>query len=108
LEEDEDEFVSSDGEDMKWEDWFQGEGQNPHASIISDPARATPLERRWLAAMSDGKDPEIATRFEQINQYFDGKCTDDEILYRAKISRKKLREVLHHYEYFLQTFLHPS
>ncbi|GBE88319.1 predicted protein [Sparassis crispa] len=107
-EEDEDEFVSSGTEDLKWEDWFHGEGRNPHASMIYDPARATPLERRWLAAMSDGKDTDIARRFEQINQYFDGKCTDDEILFRAEISRKQLREVLHHYEEYLQTFLHPS
>ncbi|RDB26023.1 Nitrogen permease regulator 3 [Hypsizygus marmoreus] len=94
-------------------------------SMISDPGRATPMQRRWLAAMSDGKEPQIAKRFQLINQYFDGKRTDDEILYRAEISRKQLREVLHHYEeyvntiflslvrhtnnrYQLQTFLHPS
>lgn len=67
----------------------------------------------------------------RINQYFDGKKTDDEILFRAEISRKQLREVLHHYDEYvcilfsplprdtnlknslfsvekLQTFLHPS
>lgn len=77
-------------------------------SMISDPGRATPLQRRWLAAMSEGKDPYIAKRFQLINQYFDGKKSDDEILYRAEISRKQLREVLHHYEEYLQTFLHPS
>jgi len=33
-------------------------------SIISDPGKATPLERRWLAAMSVGKEPEIERRFE--------------------------------------------
>ncbi len=36
-----------------------------------------------------------------IHQYFDGKCSDDEILYRAEISRKQLREVLHHYEEYV-------
>jgi len=77
-------------------------------SMISDPGTASPLERRWLAAMSEGKDEHIARRFELINQYFDGKRTDDEILYRAEISRKQLREVLHHYEEYLQTFLHPA
>lgn len=44
----------------------------------------------------------------RINQYFDGKKSDDEILFRAEITRKQLREVLHHYEEYLQTFLHPS
>ncbi|EGN98979.1 hypothetical protein SERLA73DRAFT_90104 [Serpula lacrymans var. lacrymans S7.3] len=81
---------------------------NVWPSMISDPGMATPLERRWLAAMSEGKEEYIARRFEKINQYFDGKKTDDEILFRAEISRKQLREVLHHYEEYLQTFLHPS
>lgn len=37
----------------------------------------------------------------RINQYFDGKKSDDEILYRAEISKKQLREVLHHYEEYV-------
>ncbi|TFK28214.1 hypothetical protein FA15DRAFT_665708 [Coprinopsis marcescibilis] len=77
-------------------------------SMISDPGRATPLQRCWLSAMSEGKDPLIAKRFELINQYFDGKRSDDEILFRAEISRRELREVLHAYDPYLQTFLHPS
>ncbi|KAJ4475492.1 nitrogen permease regulator of amino acid transport activity 3-domain-containing protein [Lentinula aciculospora] len=77
-------------------------------SMIKDPGRATPLQRRWLNVMSLGKDQILTRRFELINQYFDGKTTDDEILYRAEITRKQLREVLHHYEEFLQTFLGPS
>ncbi|KAG6894711.1 hypothetical protein C0992_005016 [Termitomyces sp. T32_za158] len=70
-------------------------------SMISDPGRATLLQRRWLAAMSEGKDPVIAKRFQLINQYFDGKRCDDEILCRAEITRKQLREVLHHYEEYV-------
>ncbi|KAF8150632.1 nitrogen permease regulator of amino acid transport activity 3-domain-containing protein [Crassisporium funariophilum] len=77
-------------------------------SMINDPGKATPMQRRWLSAMSEGKESSIAKRFELINQYFDGRKSDDEILYRAEISRKQLREVLHHYEEYLQTFLHPS
>ncbi|KAF7965810.1 hypothetical protein HWV62_41741 [Athelia sp. TMB] len=77
-------------------------------TMISDPGRATPLQRKWLSAMSEDKEEHIAKRFDQINQYFDGKRTDDEILHRAEITRKQLREVLHHYEEYLQTFLHPS
>lgn len=34
-------------------------------TMINDPGRATPLERRWLSAMSEGKEPRIAQRFEQ-------------------------------------------
>jgi len=77
-------------------------------SMINDPGKATPMQRRWLSAMSEGIEPAIAKRFERINQYFDGKRSDDEILYRADISRRQLREVLHHYDEYLQTFLHSS
>ena len=94
-------------------------------SIIPDPGRATPRERRWLSKMSEGKSSWIAKRFEtqvflghfnrsfsdahsSIHQYFDGKCTDDEILYHADISRKQLREVLHHYDEYVSVFFHSS
>lgn len=100
-------FTTDSNEDGTDESVWNTEEDHLQPSMISDPARATPLQRRWLAAMSEGKKPEIAKRFQRINQYFDGKKTDDEILYRAKISRKQLREVLHHYEEYLQTFLHP-
>ncbi|KAJ7274544.1 nitrogen permease regulator of amino acid transport activity 3-domain-containing protein [Mycena haematopus] len=83
-------------------------GEDDEASMINDPGRATTLQRRWLSAMSDGKDPALVRRFEQISQYFDGRRSDDEILYRAEISRRELREILHHYDEYLQTFLHPS
>ncbi|KAL0573407.1 Nitrogen permease regulator 3 [Marasmius crinis-equi] len=96
---------SSDGrEDSGWE---TGDDER-YSSIIIDPGRATPLQRRWLSGMSVGKDHQIARRFELINQYFDGRRTDDEILYKAEITRRQLREVLHHYDEYLQTFLHPS
>ncbi|KAI0767975.1 nitrogen permease regulator of amino acid transport activity 3-domain-containing protein [Irpex lacteus] len=78
------------------------------ATVIPDPGRANAVERLWLSAMSEDKAPYIARRFEHICQYFDGKCSDDEILFKADISRKQLREVLHHYDEYLQTFLHPS
>jgi hypothetical protein len=89
-------------------------------SMISDPGTASPLERKWLAAMSEGKDEYIARRFAlsvcklppytstdtsiRINQYFDGKRTDDEILCTAEISRKQLRVVLHHYDEYVRAF----
>ena len=34
-------------------------------TLISDPGTASPLERRWLAAMSEGKEEHITRRFEQ-------------------------------------------
>ncbi|KAF7316927.1 hypothetical protein HMN09_00426900 [Mycena chlorophos] len=86
----------------------EGSDDEDEASIISDPGRATPLQRRWLSAMSEGKDPNLKRHFEQIIQYFDGKRTDDEILYRADMTRRELREVLHAYSEYLLVFLHPS
>lgn len=40
----------------------------------------------------------------RINQFFDGKCTDDEILYRADIKRRQLREVLQQYDKYVGVF----
>ena len=37
----------------------------------------------------------------RINQYFDGKRSDDEIMHLAEITRKQLREVLQQYEEFV-------
>lgn len=34
-------------------------------SMISDPGQATPMQRRWLSAMSEGKELTIARRFER-------------------------------------------
>ncbi|KAF8525938.1 nitrogen permease regulator of amino acid transport activity 3-domain-containing protein [Hysterangium stoloniferum] len=67
------------------------------SSLISNPERATPKESRWLKGMTFGKNPAVAKRFENIHKFFDGKMTVDEILYKAEISRKELREVLHHF-----------
>lgn len=38
----------------------------------------------------------------RINQYFNGRCTDDEILFKADITRKQLREILHQYEEYVR------
>jgi len=84
------------------------EDDDNQTSILADPGRATAVQREWLQAMSEGKDELVSRRFDLINQYFDGRCTDDEILFRAEISRRQLREVLHVYDEYLQTFLHPS
>lgn len=109
LEDAEDVFDDMSEEDSGEENVGWGSSEDTlEPSMISDPGTASPLERKWLAAMSEGKDEYIARRFALINQYFDGKRTDDEILYTAEISRKQLREVLHHYEEYLQTFLHPA
>ncbi|KDQ56990.1 hypothetical protein JAAARDRAFT_131616 [Jaapia argillacea MUCL 33604] len=103
---DEDDDGEKGSEEAEEDDDDAEDDESP--SLISDPGRAAPLERSWLAVMSEGKEDHIRMRFERINQYFDGKKTDDEILYRAEISRRQLREVLHHYDEHLQTFLHPS
>ncbi|CAE6533167.1 unnamed protein product [Rhizoctonia solani] len=75
--------------------------------IIAEPAEATQLEMRWMEAMIEGKDPGISQRFHRIRKYFDGKVTADEILYREDITRRELREVIHHFDAYLIVFLHP-
>jgi hypothetical protein len=122
---DEDEEESSDGveaasrgEEEEQEEQEEQVDDN-ETSILADPGRATAAQRRWLQAMSEGKDELVTRRFDQfvtqhvytgdwtdgvvhrINQYFDGKCTDDEILFRAEISRRQLREVLHVYDEYV-------
>jgi len=77
------------------------EDDNNETSILADPGRATFVQRQWLQGMSEGKDEMVVRRFDQINQYFDGKCTDEEILFRAEISRRQLREVLHVYDEYV-------
>ena len=58
---DEDQEVASlDTDEARAQAWDEA-----RPSTIADPARATALEREWLAAMSDGKDASIARRFEQ-------------------------------------------
>jgi nitrogen permease regulator 3-like protein len=53
--------AASPGED----DEMEGEDDNNGTSILTDPGRATPLQRRWLQAMSEGKDELVARRFDQ-------------------------------------------
>ena len=113
------------GDDIEDDEDSEDEDDPDVPSIIPDPGRATPKERRWLTKMSEGKSPWIVKRFEtqvslgvhvvrfltlcySIHQYFDGKCTDDEILYHADISRKQLREVLHHYDEYVSVSFHSS
>lgn len=66
--------MSSGAEDVA--DWYRGYGDdnNPYSSMITDPARASRLERRWLTAMSEGKDPYIAARFERCAHDMLGLC----------------------------------
>jgi hypothetical protein len=58
-------------EEEEWEEqrdeyvnWDNREN-NLLPTMINDPGRATPLQRRWLSAMSEGKDALVAKRFEQ-------------------------------------------
>jgi len=53
-EEDEKEFVNRDNKETYL-----------RPTMIDDPGRATPLQRQWLSAMSEGKDASLARRFEQ-------------------------------------------
>ena len=42
------------------------EGDDNETSILADPGRATAVQRRWLQAMSEGKDELVTRRFDQF------------------------------------------
>jgi len=52
------------GYDVEDEEDSEDEDDPNFPSIIPDPGRATPRERRWLTKMSEGKSSWIAKRFE--------------------------------------------
>lgn len=52
-------------DDSQEEDIYEGEENNDYPSMITEPARATPLQRRWIAAMSDGKPEGVRRQFER-------------------------------------------
>jgi hypothetical protein len=59
--EDEKEADDSDEADVGW----GSKEDTLWPSMISDPGRATPLQRKWLSAMSEDKEEYITSRFEQ-------------------------------------------
>jgi len=61
-EDEEDDYEGDDIEDE--EEDSEDEDDENVPSIISDPGRATPKERRWLTKMSEGKSSWVAKRFE--------------------------------------------
>ena len=52
------------GDDVEDDEDSEDEDDPSVPSIIPDPGRATPRERRWLTKMSEGKSPWIVKRFE--------------------------------------------
>lgn len=52
------------GDDVELDEESDDENDPNLPSIIPDPGRATPRERRWLTKMSEGKSSWIAKRFE--------------------------------------------
>lgn len=121
LEEEDEEDWAEDDDDDEHEGGVDGDGEGEGDAlweedartgqtgsvIIAQPGEATQLQMRWMEAMAEGKDPGIAQRFHKLRKYFDGKVTADEILYREDITRRELREVIHHFDAFLIVFLHP-
>jgi nitrogen permease regulator 3-like protein len=47
------------------DDEMDDEDDDNETSILADPGRATSLQRRWLQAMSEGKDELVVRRFDQ-------------------------------------------
>ena len=62
--EDDDGEDDVEGDDVERDEDSEDEDDPNVPSIIPDPGRATPKERRWLTKMSEGKSPWISKRFE--------------------------------------------
>lgn len=51
---------------MEDNDEMEEDSEDRETSILADPGRATSAQRRWLQAMSEGKDENVARRFDQF------------------------------------------
>jgi len=56
----------ADAQSRREEDDDGEEDDDNETSILADPGRATAVQRRWLQAMSEGKDELVARRFDQF------------------------------------------
>ena len=54
-----------------------------------------------LALRFAERNAQLLCKLDRINQFFDGKRTDDEIMFLAEITRRQLREVLQQYDDFV-------
>ncbi len=50
---------------MEDNDEMEEDCEDTETSILADPGRATSVQRRWLQAMSEGKDEHVTRRFDQ-------------------------------------------
>ena len=67
-EEEEEEVVPAEAEvvhRMEDNDEMEDDYEGTETSILADPGRATSVQRRWLQAMSEGKDEQVTKRFDQ-------------------------------------------
>ncbi|KAK9766400.1 Nitrogen permease regulator 3 [Basidiobolus ranarum] len=76
-------------------------------SLISGSEQATDVERDWLKRLASSQPREVASLFQRLTQYFDGKHHVEEIMYRENLSRKEFKLILNRYQEYLVTVLHP-
>lgn len=57
-------FISSNSEPDEDDSGWDTTEDHVGPSMINDPGKATPMQRQWLSAMSEGIEPAIAKRFE--------------------------------------------
>jgi len=65
-EEEEESAESAEVASCREEEEEDDEDDDNETSILADPARATAVQRRWLQAMSEGKDELVTRRFDQF------------------------------------------
>ncbi|QRV84333.1 cutinase [Ceratobasidium sp. AG-Ba] len=111
--------VSEEALEEEEEDWddenydedeggVDGDGEGGGDALWEEDASIGEIGNALDGSMAEGKDPGVAQKFHRLRKYFDGKVTADEILYREDITRRELREVIHHFDAYLIQFLHPE
>lgn len=75
-------------------------------SIISDPATATSLERKWIDKITEDKPRHMVSIFYKLVRYFDGKTALEDAVRLESISRTELKTVLSTFEDHLLLIRH--
>lgn len=88
---------------------YKADVEDIQESIIVDPRRATPLERRWLAQVAVSgvtRCPELAALFQRITKYFNSRDNLEQMMVKEKIPREEMRRFMQEFQPYILTYRH--
>lgn len=88
---------------------YKADLEDIQESIIVDPRRATPLERRWLAQVAVSgvtRSPELAAMFQRLTKYFNSRDNLEQMMVKEKIPREEMRRFLQEFQPYILTYRH--